>query len=177
MLIVLPIVSDYFARFFERNQVPYFANVIIDDLLVIYCQESQEPVYNEIIQNLRVSPYRNYVKRPLPEGEKVVYFMLLERKEKLEPIYLELMWQPFAQGLKVLFYDSTDYPGYSYLKIYNHNATRENMLEYLKRMVDVEEVITFGTIEGRYTHVIEPGDSNRVVKLMKKEYEPVKVWK
>ena len=48
------------------------------------------------------------------------------------------------------------------------------MLQYLRRYVDADEIVTFGTIEGRYTHLIKPGDANQVVRLMKKEYEPVK---
>ena len=48
------------------------------------------------------------------------------------------------------------------------------MLQYLRRYVEADEIVTFGTIEGRYTHLIKPGDANQVVRLMKKEYEPVK---
>ena len=162
--------------FFESQKCSYFANVIIDDLLVIYYQEIEGEVYNELIQKLRTSPYRNYVKRPLPPGEQVVYFMLVDKRERQEELYHELLKQPFCERLKVLLYDSTDYPGYAYIKVYNHNATRKNMLQYLRRYVDADEVVTFGTIEGRYTHLIKPGDANQVVRLMKKEYEPVKHW-
>lgn len=166
--------SQKVISFFERWKCSYFANVIIDDLLVIYYQEAEDEVYNELIQKLRTSPYRNYVKRPLPPGEQVVYFMLVDKKERMEELYNELLRQQFCEGLKVLFYDSADYPGYAYIKVYNHNATRENMLQYLKKYVQADEIVTFGTIEGRYTHLIKPGDSDQVVRLMKKEYEPIK---
>ena len=45
------------------------------------------------------------------------------------------------------------------------------MIDYLKSQLGIEKTITFGTIEGKYTHLICPGDFNRVVKWMKKEYE------
>lgn len=163
--------------FFRREECSYFTNVIMDDLLVIYYQDTESDVYNELIKKLRISPYRNYVKRELPEGEPVVYFMLIDKKEKLSAVYEKLLQQDFSDNLKILFYDSVDYPGYSYIKVYNHNATRENMLRYLRNYVEAKEVITFGTIEGRYTHLIKSGDSNEVVKLMKKEYEPLKKFK
>lgn len=170
--------SKKIISFFERMNIAYFSNVIVDDLWVIYYQETEEELYNEIIGKLRTSPYRNYVKRPLPQGEQVVYFMLVDRRKKLEVVYDELIKQSFCEKLKILFYDSTEYEGYAYIKIYNHNATRENMLNYLKQFVEADEIITFGTIKERYTHYIEPGDSNKVVKIMKKEYEPIKKpWK
>ncbi|MDD6156184.1 MAG: hypothetical protein PUB52_04140 [Lachnospiraceae bacterium] len=55
---------------------------------------------------------------------------------------------------------------------YNRNAQKKNMLDYLMTKVNASRVVSFGTIQGQYTHLIEPGDSNRVVKIMKKEYEP-----
>lgn len=170
--------SNKIAEFFDEIGCNYFSNVIIDDLLVIYYQDSTEPVYNGLIEKLRVSPYRNYVKRHLPGDENVVYFMAINKTEYLQSVYEKLVTKEYALGLKILFYESTDYPGYSYIKIYNHNATRENMLLYLQQYVDVSKIVTFGTIKDRYTYVIEPGDSNKVVKLIKKEYEPVKsIWR
>lgn len=166
--------SNKIASFFDEIGCSYFANVIIDDLLVIYYQDTEEEVYNELVEKLRVSPYRNYIKRHLPGDESVVYFMAINKTEYLKNVYEELQKHEYAKGLKILFYDSKDYPGYSYIKIYNHNATKENMLIYLKEFVKVDKVITFGTIKDRYTYVIEPGDSNRVVKLIRKEYEPIK---
>lgn len=166
--------SSKIVAFFEEVGCNYFANVIIDDLLVIYFQDTDEKFYNELVEKLRVSPYRNYVKRHLPNDENVVYFMAINKTEYLKRIYEQFMQQDYARGLKVLFYGSNEYPGCSFLKIYNHNATKENMLSYLKEYVNVEKVITFGTIKGKYTYVINPGDSNRVVKLIKNEYEPIK---
>lgn len=166
--------SSKIAAFFDHEGCEYFANVIIDDLLVIYYQDTEEKVYNELVEKLRVSPYRNYVKRHLPDDESVVYFMAIQKNSYLQEVYEKFMKLEYSSGLKVLFYESKDYPGYSYLKIYNHNATKENMLIYLKEYVNVDKVITFGTIKDRYTYVIEPGDSNRVVKLIRNEYEPIK---
>lgn len=53
-------------------------------------------------------------------------------------------------GLKVINYPSKDYEGYSYLKIYNQNATKENMIMYLKQMTGLKRVVTFGTIPDKY---------------------------
>lgn len=49
----------------------------------------------------------------------------------------------------------------------------KNMLDYLTAQINATKVISFGTVEGEYTHLIENGDSNQVVKIMKKEFEPI----
>lgn len=155
--------------FLAGNDVSFFANVIIEDTVLIYYADSDNPVYNEIINTLRKSPYRNYIKRPT-ESERVVYFMSIEKTEKLEALKELLEKEGFCDRFKILVYPSTVYEGYSYLKIYNHNATKENMIEYLKEKTKASKVETFGTIEGRYTHYINPGDTNKVVKIIKKEF-------
>ena len=110
-----------------------FMNVIIDDMLVIYYQESEQEIYNQLIGTLRRSPYRNYVKRELPEHEEVVYFMLIDQTAKIETFYKKMEENGFLREMKVSKYSSKDYPGYSYIKIYNKNATKKNMMDYLKK--------------------------------------------
>lgn len=151
-----------------------FTNVVIDDMLVIYYDKSEDEVHNNLIRELRRSPYRNYVDRPYPEDENVVYFMLLHPTEAIEAFYEKLEAAGITKELKVLKYESDDYPGYSYIKIYNRNATKENMIQYLQKMTGLSQIITFGTIPGRYDILVSPGDTNRVVHMLKKLYEPVK---
>lgn len=152
-----------------------FTNVIIDDMLVIYYDKSEDKVQRKLVRELRRSPYRNYVQREMPEDEDVVYFMLLYPKAVIEALYQTMDEAGLTKELKILKYASHDYPGYSYIKIYNKNATKENMMAYLKNMTQVSEIVTFGSIEGRYDIVIENGDSNRVVHMLKKMYEPIGV--
>lgn len=168
--------SQKILAFLKEWQQPSFINVVVDDLLMIYYEDTEIPAYNAIVDNLRSSPYRNYIKRPLPKDEEVVYFMLIDSKERILRIYEALMKEEFVKYLKILCYDSTDYEGMAYIKIYNHNASKEHMLEYLKNRLNVNETVTFGTIPNRYTYTIEPGDSNGLIHKIKKLYEPYK-WK
>ena len=160
--------------FLQSLGMHWFANVIIDDMLVIYCQDTDDDIYNRLIETYRLSPYRNYVKKDVPAGQGVVYFMLIDKKERIEKTYQALDAHGFTKRLKILKYDSTDYPGCAYIKIYNHNATRENMIDYLKEKLQAERVVTFGSIKGKYTYTITPGGEEQVVKIMKKLYEPVR---
>lgn len=150
-----------------------FTNVIIDDMLVIYYDQSKDEIHRRLVGDLRRSPYRNYVQREAPQDEDVVYFMLLYPKNVIEAVYQRLAASGLTGELRIIKYDSDDYPGYSYIKIYNKNATKENMMGYLKHMTHVSEIVTFGSIEGRYDVVVENGDSNQVVHMLKKMYEPI----
>ena len=57
------------------------------------------------------------------------------------------------------------------IKIYNKNASKQNMMKYLKSMMGVEKTITFGTIPGQYDVVVRLGDSNKIVHKMKRYFE------
>lgn len=158
----------------KENGLMCFSNVIVDDMLVIYYGDTQDKIQQKLISDLRKSPYRNYVKRELPETEYVVYFMLLYPKAVIESFYKVLEKNNLTKELKVLKYDSQDYPGYAYIKIYNKNATKTNMICYLKEMLGIEKTVTFGSIEGKYDVVVQSGDTNEVVHILKKLYEPFK---
>lgn len=155
-----------------------FSNVLVDDMLVIYYDETEDAVQRRLVQELRKSPYRNYVNRPVPETEAVVYFMLLYPREVIEEFYKVLEREDILLYYKVLKYDSTDYPGYAYIKIYNRNASREHMIRYLQQALGIQKTVTFGSIPGKYDVPVEDSDTGSMLHTLKRLYEPVKrPWK
>lgn len=157
----------------REYRMNWFAHVIIDDTLVIYYQKTENEVYNHLVKELRMSHHHNYVLRDLPEGEDVVCIRIIDKEERIEVLYRE-MEKRGLQQLKVLKYDAENYPGRAFLEIYDHNATQENMISYLKQTLEADEVVTFGGAEGNYTHIIAADDDNRVVRLIRKRFEPLK---
>lgn len=164
--------SNELVRLMQENDMHPHINVIIDDTLLIYYQEPMDEVNRSLITKLRMSPYRNYVKRDFPGDEKVVYFMLLDTSDKIDAFYDKLREQDYNKKLKILKYASEDYSGYSYIKIYNQNATKENMLQYLREQYAIKQIYTFGTISGKYDMTIEENNFNKMVRLVRKRYEP-----
>lgn len=171
--VISNVMSREILELIHRQGLRCFVNVVIDDMLVIFYRETGDAVHNRLIKEMRKSPYRNYVKSEALDKENVVYFMLLYPRQVTEDFYQVLKAEGYVDKLKVLKYDSVDYPGYSYIKIYNKNAVRENMIQYLKEMLELKKTVTFGSIEGRYDVVVEPGAANKVVHELKKRYEPV----
>ena len=103
--------------------------------------------------------------------------MLLYPKEVIEAFYKRLEETGITEELKVITGNSKDAPEYSFMKIYNQNATKENMIQYLKEKLGIEKTITFGSVAGRYEVLIEPGNSEKTVHMLKKMYGPVKIYK
>ena len=149
----------------------WYVNVIIDDLLVIYYDDTEDAVNRELVSSLRTSPFRNYVKRPMPDDESVTYFMLLDKAERIESFYVKLMSSGLSEELKIITYPSEAYSGYSYIKIFNRNATKDNMIEYLKQITGIDKVVTFGTIKDNYDVYVHSNDANEVVKVVRRMYE------
>ena len=73
--------------------------------------------------------------------------------------------------VKVRFYPAAEYPGYSYLKIYERSASREAMLERLKQDLGMERSVVLTTQEGCGDVVIR-GGANQAVKRLGRLFEP-----
>jgi hypothetical protein len=166
--------SKELIRTIRDSGLSCYINVVVDDMLEIFYKETGDEFQQKFVEKMRRSPYRNYIKSEELHAENVVYFMLLYPSDVIADFYETLREQHFTEKLKELMYASKDYPGYSYIKVFNKNATREHMADYLKEMLGMEKTVTFGSIPGRYDVVIAPGDANKVVQELKKRYEPVK---
>lgn len=150
-----------------------YVNAIIDDTLLIFYKDSNDEINNQMVEKLKTSPYRNYINRRYDGNENVIYFMLLDKSEKLQGFYDVFVSKDYDKKLKILLYPSERYPGYSYIKIYNKNATKDNMMSYLMDKYGIKKNITFGTIEGRYDVIVHENSMNEMVKDVRKMYEPL----
>ena len=162
--------------FFNNRNFHCFVNVVVEDSVIIYYGEFKNDAEKRIYDNLRSSPYRNYMKEELPDNHGVAYLMIIDKREKIEKAYKDLKNLGYVEKYKILKYDSDDYPEYTYIKIYNKEAEKKNMIEYVKNMVGAEEVTTIGNIEGIENNVTNEDDPNKMIKKLKGMYEPY-FWK
>jgi hypothetical protein len=146
--------------------------MLIDDLLVISYSELKNEAEQKIFRDLKRSPYRNFVKADLLKEGEVLYLMTIGKKEKMDQVYALLKQMSFYPQLKTAYYPSTQYPGYMYLKVYDKNATIENMIERLKKETGLQKTITFGSLEGAHDIDVCQNDSRKVVRTLEKVYEP-----
>ncbi len=159
--------------FLDSFDINYFMNLILDDMLVIQYKDLKNEVEQDIYEKLHTSLYRNYTTRDLQQESGCVYFMVVQPKDVIQNIYEAMVQRPEFQKLRIHVYDSDDYKGYAYIKIYNENATRENMIAYLKQQTGLEKTVTFGSIEGKYDVLVKEYDHDKVVRTLKKMHEPL----
>lgn len=162
----------------HREQMPFFANSIQENLLVIRYADLVNDGMRQLFEQKRHSAYRNFIHSPADEYEHIVYLMILDTHERIEAAYAKLMKESWAGEYRVVK-DVSDFAGYSFLKVYDVNTSREAMLGELERRMGTRETVTFGSVPGRYDVYIEKDDRDRMIRELKKRFEPVDIrgWK
>ena len=101
----------------------------------------------------------------------ILYLMGIDLTERIQALYDALGKAGLLEQVKVRLYPSAEYPGYSYLKIYERSASREDMLGRLKRELGMERSVVLTTREGCGDVVIR-GGVNQAVKRLGRLFEP-----
>lgn len=142
-----------------------FTNALCDDSLVIYYDRLENEAEKAIFTSLKKSPYRNYINRkPQPE-DRVIYLMMVDQSDRISALYDQLVHSEVGQLLKMITYPSQDYPGYSYIKIYNRNAGKQHMTEILCREYGIEKCSTVAANGSR--------SMNSIARNLKYSFEPL----
>ncbi len=165
--------AQFMTEQLKKYEVAYFANTVVDDLLVIYYESLSNKSMQGVYDRRRKSLYRNYVKTDQPVYENIVYFFCVDTMEKLQKFYDAMQELQEVSQYRFVLNKSQYFEGYGNIKIYHKDATRENMLEQLKKHMEVEETMTFGSIPGKYDIFVEDSDGNVMVKELKKQFEPI----
>lgn len=148
-----------------------FYNVIRQDTLLIYLEDFQNDYMQKVYQKMRKNPLRNYICDKLPDEEHVVYLYVIDTQEKIDMLEQSLLTSDIAEEIRLVKgYEKENEA--AYLKIYDKDATREKMNAYLAGKIGVTKIVTYGSIKGRYDVLIQDGDDNKVVRSIKKMYEP-----
>lgn len=97
--------------------------------------------------------------------------MVIDTDEKTDALYKALCQGNIARDARITLSKSTEYPGYTYTKIYAKNASKKHMTEKLKKYAGTEKVVTFGSVEGEYDIYIDDDGGSSAVKTLKRLYE------
>ncbi|MGN0700485.1 MAG: HAD hydrolase family protein [Oscillospiraceae bacterium] len=141
-----------------------FTNALCDESLVIYYDKLENEAEQKIFSSLKKSPYRNYLNRPPQPEDRVIYLMIIDRSEKIARLFEELKSSEIGSLLKMITYPSQDYPGFSYIKIYNKNAGKQHMTEILCREYGIDKCKAVSTDGSR--------SLNAIARRLKSSFEP-----
>ncbi|WP_054742676.1 HAD hydrolase family protein [Cellulosilyticum ruminicola] len=155
----------------EREKVGCFINTVVQDILLIYFTDMTNHTMEALHLRLRKSPHRNYINAPLSEGQDVLYLCIIEPTPVIERLAKVLEMKPFMKDIRMHIREEKNHEGYSYMRIYSPQDTRENMMDYLQSYLGFEKRITFSSIEGSSDVHVEAEDGDGAVRTMKKQYE------
>ena len=183
--------------FFAERGMNCFANTLIDGVLLICYTELKDEAEKQLIhdRNLSRSPYRNFVRTDLTEEGKVLYIMAVDETAIIRQTAEDMKRLSCYEELKICVYESADYPGNSYIKIYDRRATREHMTARLKELTGLDKTVIIATADspeeryGTRTGTAQEDDplsrpdilvglydGDRAVKELERAYEPY-FWK
>ena len=131
--------------FFAQRGMNCFANTLIDGVLLICYTELKDEAEKQLIHDRSRSPYRNFVRTDLTEEGQVLYIMAVDKTEKIRQAAEDMRSLSCYNELKICVYESDDYPGNSYIKIYDRSATREHMTARLKDLTGLKKTVIIAT--------------------------------
>lgn len=156
----------------RENKVPFFSNIIEQNLLVIRYSELENDAMKQLFEEKSHSPYRNYIKSDKDFYENIVYLLVVDIDERINEIHHRLLKEPWSLNYRIVKIGIPEV-GFSALKIYDSHCTQEAMLVELERIMGTEKTITFGGIPGKYDVIISGEDIDLMVRSLKKKFEPV----
>ena len=163
------------ARLKQRLQdlgLEAFSTVIMEDSALIFYDRINNAAAEQVYARLHTSPYRNYLNMPVPEDLDTAYLMVIDEQKRIWDAYHTLDAEGETEQFKILCYDSDEYPGFAYIKIYRKDATKQAMLETLKELTGFQKICTFGSISGQYDKCINADNGDHLVKALRQEFEP-----
>lgn len=150
-----------------QEKMNCFTNALRGDTLMIYFDKLENDAEKSIYNSLKKSPYRNYVNLAPPPEDRVIYLMVVDTLEKIDTLRRRISESEAGASVKILCYPSDDYEGFGYIKIYNKNADKKNMVQCLSELCKTEETVTIGAASD------VKRDLNDIAKELKKAFEPL----
>ncbi|HHV13570.1 MAG TPA: HAD family phosphatase [Clostridiales bacterium] len=128
----------------EKNSLKGFVYTIKDSVLATYYEDLNTEALRDFYQE-RVDLYGKrftQVDRFSDlSGEPIIYFSLLDHREKLEPIYHQIQSIP---DLACTFYRDNYAPDFWFLETFSSSASKYHATRYLRASLGAERVICFG---------------------------------
>ncbi len=128
----------------KENNLKGFAYTINNGIMSTYYEELNTKALKDFYQE-RVDRYQKRFTQiddfTLLSDEPLMYFSLLDRKEKLEPIY------QLVEGisdLNCVFYKDNYSPDLWYMEIFSLKASKYHAVSFLRSYLKVDHIVCFG---------------------------------
>lgn len=117
----------------KRMGITPFKNYVIDDVLHIYCEKIDNIGERLYMESKKNAPYCSFTLGKNIEKSNVLYYLIVERIQKVNEIVDELSTRPLKDKLFIQIYDyfenSEINPELKYIKVYAKGITSLNVLK------------------------------------------------
>ncbi|PWM38925.1 MAG: hydrolase [Clostridiales bacterium] len=174
---------------FDGEGVNCFAHTVVNDHLQIYYTALRNPAEEAFYQRRRTLPLKSYLCAPLPPGQEVLSFTVIDTREAVERLHAALESLPCGDSLSIVHYPGSEYEGYYFLEISSAAASKARALAKLKEQLGCRAAVAFGDslndipmllcadhgfavenaqpeVKAAAGHQIGPNDSDAVVKTI-----------
>ncbi len=128
----------------REYQLKGFAYTIRNGVMSTYYEDLNTPALRNFYQE-RVDLYRKRFTQidrfDQLSGEPLIYFSLIDRQERLEPVHRRLKDIP---DLNCVFYKDNYSPDLWYLEIYHKAASKYHGVQFLRDYLNLDRVVCFG---------------------------------
>ena len=158
-------------RVLDDPELSLLQSAIIDNSVLIFYDRISD-VCMEAHEDMRRTPYRNYIRMPLPDNLDPVYVFCMGTEAKLDEAVEKLKSEGLYEQYKVLRYKFQHHEGLGYLRIFSKEADRYKMLEELRKVCGLEKIRTFGNDPDSYDVCVRAAEGESILKALRREADP-----
>jgi Cof subfamily protein (haloacid dehalogenase superfamily) len=131
-------------KLIREHNLKGFAYVIKDGVMSTYYEDLSTKALHDFYQE-RVDLYQKRFTQiddfTKLSDEPLIYFSLLDRYEKLEPIYHQIEG---ISNLNCVLYKDNYSPDLWYLETYSQNASKYHAVQFLRSYLEIDHIVCFG---------------------------------
>ena len=128
----------------KEHQLKGFAYTVKDGVLSTYYEDLSSKAMVNFVEE-RVTKYQKVFQQvqsfDLLKKEPLIYYSLMDEKEKLEPIYYLLQE---IEDLNSTFYKDNYTPNLWYLEIYAKTASKYHAVQFIREQYNFDRIVCFG---------------------------------
>jgi len=158
-------------RVLDDPELSLFQSAIIDNSVLIFYERVSE-VCMQAHEDMRRTPYRNYIKAPFPENLDPIYVFCMGTEEKLDEAEAKLKAEGIYDQYKILRYKFQQHEGMGYLRIFSKEADRYKMLDELRQVCGLERLRSFGNDPDSYDVCVRAAEGESILKALRREADP-----
>jgi hydroxymethylpyrimidine pyrophosphatase-like HAD family hydrolase len=136
--------TDTLMEIIRNNQLKGFVYTIKNGVMATYYEDLNSKALHDFYQE-RVDRYQkqfiqidNFVNL---SNEPIIYFSLMDHKEKLEPIYQQV---EAIEELNCTFYKDNYSPDFWYLEMFSKTASKYHAVKFLRSYLNLDTIVCFG---------------------------------